>query len=62
MTTKSVLVDDPRFPGGSKEEIKNDYGLDVTIYDDGTFEVSGPAEDVDAYLEDYAIVPVDGGE
>lgn len=59
MLTKSVLVDDPRFPGGSKEEIKKDYGLDVTVYDDGTFEVSGPVEDVDAYMEDYAIIPAE---
>ena len=62
MTTKSVLVDDPRFPGGSKEAIKKDYGLDVTVYEDGTFEVSGPAEDVDAYLEEYSIVTADEWE
>ena len=62
MTTKSVLVDDPRFPGGSKEAIKKDYGLEVTVYEDGTFEVSGPAEDVDAYLEEYSIVTADEWE
>lgn len=59
MTTKTILVDDPRFPGGSKEEIKNDYNLDVTVYEDGTFEVSGSAEDVDAYVKDYSIIPAE---
>ena len=55
--TKSILVEDARFPGGSKEEIERDYEVSVTIFDDGSFEVQGDETNVDAFVEDYAIVP-----
>ena len=43
-------------PGGSEEDIKRDYNLDVTVFDDGTFEVEGDVNDVDAYIDDYGII------
>ena len=55
--SKSILVEDARFPGGSKEEIEKDYDVFVQVFDDGSFEVSGEDINVDAFLEDYAIVP-----
>lgn len=60
MSSKSVLfvlVDDSRIPGGSAKEIKEDYNLDVEFHEDGTFEVSGEAKDVDDYIRDYSIIP-----
>ena len=56
MSIKSVLVDDSRIPGGSAKEIKEDYNLDVEFHEDGTFEVSGEAKDVDDYIRDYSII------
>ena len=55
--TKSILVEDAIFHGGSKEEIESDYEVSVTIFDDGSFEVQGDETNVDAFVEDYAIVP-----
>lgn len=54
--TKSILVNDARFPGGSKEEVERDYEVSVTIFDDGSYEVQGEATNVDAFVEDYSIV------
>lgn len=56
MSLKSVLIEDQRIPGGSAEEIKEDYNLDVKFHEDGTLEVSGDAEDVDNYIRDYSII------
>lgn len=56
MSRKSVLIEDLRIPGGSAEEIKEDYNLDVEFHEDGTLEVSGDAEDVDNYIKDYSII------
>lgn len=53
---KSILVEDARFPGGSKEEIEKDYDVSVQVFDDGSFEVSGEETNVDAFVEDYSIV------
>lgn len=54
---KTITVMDKRFPGGSKEEIYDDYGVVVTELGNGSFDVSGDEIDVDAYVEDYGIVP-----
>lgn len=56
MPNKSVLINDPRIPGGSAEEIKNDYNLEVEFHGDGTFKVSGETKDVDDYIRDYSII------
>jgi hypothetical protein len=56
MNKKTALINDPRMPGGSEEDIKRDYNLDVTVFDDGTFEVEGDVNDVDAYIDDYGII------
>ena len=56
MPNKSVLIDDPRIPGGSAEEIKKDYNLEVEFHGDWTFKVSGEAKDVDDYIRDYSII------
>ena len=55
MSKISAFIGDTRMPGGSAESIKIDYDLDVHMYEDGTFQVEGAKEDVDAYLEDYGI-------
>jgi len=54
--TKSILVNDTRIPGGSKEEIEKDYGVSVKVFDDGSYEVQGEETNVDAFVEDYSIV------
>lgn len=56
MSVKSVLIEDQRIPGGSAEEIKEDYNLDVKFHEDGTLEVSGDSEDVENYIKDYSII------
>ena len=59
MPNKSVLINDPRIPGGSAEEIKNDYNLEVEFHGDGAFKafkVSGETKDVDDYIRDYSII------
>jgi hypothetical protein len=56
MSKKSVLVEDSRIPGGSVEEIKEVYNIEVEFLEDGTFKVSGDAKDVDDYINDYCII------
>ena len=51
-----VFIDDARLPGGSAEEIKSDYDLDVSFFEDGTFNISGTRKNVDAYINDYGII------
>jgi hypothetical protein len=55
MSRVSALIKDPRIPGGSPEEIEQDYDLEVSMNDDGTFLVEGSKENVDAYIDDYGI-------
>jgi hypothetical protein len=55
MARVSALIKDSRIPGGSPEEIEQDYGLEVDMNDDGTFSVEGDQKDVDSYIADYGI-------
>ena len=55
MSRVSALIKDPRIPGGSPEEIQQDYDLEVSMNHDETFLVEGSKENVDAYIEDYGI-------
>ena len=48
-------IDDSREPGGSDEEIKNDYDLEVRDRDDDGFDVVGSQEDIQAFVNDYGI-------
>jgi hypothetical protein len=53
--TYQIYVNDDRTPGGTEEEILNDYNLEAFIYEDGTLSVEGTAEDLKGYLDDYGI-------
>ena len=55
MARVSALIKDSRIPGGSPEEIEQDYGLEVDMNDDGTFSVEGDQKDVDS-LPPYEIL------
>jgi hypothetical protein len=55
MSRVSALIRDSRIPGGSSEEIEQDYDLEVSMNDDGTFLVEGVKENVDSYIDDYGI-------
>jgi|LakMenEpi03Aug12_release.lakeMendotaPanAssembly.Ray.scaffolds.fasta_scaffold30140_17 hypothetical protein len=55
MTKVRALINDPRIPGGSPEEIEEVYGLEVDMNEDGTFSVEGDQANVDSYLNEYGI-------
>jgi len=48
-------IDDSREPGGSDEEIKKDYDLEVRDRDGDGFDVVGSQEDIQAFVNDYGI-------
>ena len=50
-----IYVKDDRTPGGTVEEILQDYNLEANIYDDGTLTVTGLGSDLKGYLGDYSI-------
>lgn len=50
-----IYVKDDRTPGGTVEEILQDYNLEANIYDDGTLTVTGLGSDLKGYLGDYNI-------
>ena len=54
--TFKAYVEDTRIPGGSAENIKEEYDLDATIHSDGTLTVRGQFEKIESYLEDYSII------
>ena len=53
--TYSVIIDDERIPGGTPEQILQDYYLKAEIVEDGTLKVTGAGQDIKQYLEDYGI-------
>jgi len=55
MAKVRALINDPRIPGGSKEEIEKDYDLEVDMNEDGTFSVEGDQANVDSYINEYGI-------
>ena len=55
MTKVRALINDPRIPGGSPEEIEEVYGLEVDMNEDGTFSVEGDQANVDSYINEYGI-------
>lgn len=50
-----IYVKDDRTPGGTVEEILQDYNLEANIYNDGTLTVTGLGSDLKGYLGDYNI-------
>ena len=54
--TYVAYVDDKREPGGSDEEIKNDYNLDVKDRNSSGFSIVGAKEDIEAFIDDYGII------
>ena len=52
-------VDDNRKPGGSDSQIKKDYGLEVKNRNYSGFDIIGAKEDVDAFINDYALMFTD---
>ena len=58
MTNQKFIarIEDPRSPGGSDQEIKNDYNLEVLDRDEDGFEVEGTREDIQSFIDDYGII------
>lgn len=54
--TYVAYVDDKRKPGGSDNEIKNDYNLDVKDRNSSGFSIVGAKEDIEAFIDDYGII------
>lgn len=52
----TAYIEDRREPGGSDEEIKNDYSLEVKNRDNDGFDVIGAKEDIEAFVEEYGII------
>ena len=52
-------VDDSRKPGGSDRQIKKDYGLEVKNRDSSGFDIIGAKEDVEMFINDYALMFTD---
>lgn len=51
----SIYIDDNRTPGGTEEEIMEDWNLQAYIYDDGTLDVEGFGKDLKEYVDDYGM-------
>ena len=64
MTNQKFIarIEDSRSPGGSDQEIKNDYNLEVLDRDEDGFEVEGTMEDIQAFVDDYGIILTEGIE
>jgi hypothetical protein len=55
-------VDDSRKPGGSDKDIKKTYSLEVRDRDRDGFDIVGSKEDIQAFVDEYNIILVDGIE
>jgi hypothetical protein len=52
----TVHVEDDREPGGTDEEIKKDYNLEVANRANDGFDLIGTKKDIEDFVDEYSII------